>query len=105
MRNRGTELVEYARALSSRTNALVEAVERELGGQTFVAASDRGLVEATADHLTRVVDIRIGRAGLHRTRGADLAEQVWQAVTRAQALARTEHQRVMRAQARRGGTP
>lgn len=100
MRNKGTELVEYARALNTKMNAKLEAVERELGGQTFVATSDGGLVEATADHLTRVVDIRIGRTGLHRTRGTDLAEQVRQAVTRAQELARTEHQRAMRAHPR-----
>jgi DNA-binding protein YbaB len=93
---RFAQLVQGAQKLVDAAAAITNAVERRLSGTQSVGMSDARMVKVITDHRARVTRIEIAPAGLTRTRGPELAQQVVQAVTRAQAQARAEYERVLR---------
>jgi hypothetical protein len=93
---RFARLVQDAQKLVDVVASITNVVERRLSGTQSVGLSDARLVKVTTDHRARVTQIDIAPAGLTRTRGPELAQQVVQAVTRAQAQARAEYERVLR---------
>jgi hypothetical protein len=93
---RFARLVHGARQLTDAAAAIASSVERRLSGTYPVGESDAGTVRVTTDHRARVTRIEITPAGLTRTRGSELARQVVQAVTRAQAQAAAEYERALR---------
>ncbi|MGH3758139.1 hypothetical protein [Actinophytocola sp.] len=84
----------------ARRMALAESIDAELSGRRFAAASDGGLVVAEADHTARLVNLRFTATALTRSTGRALGTQVVQAVTRAQADARSAIESAVRAKAR-----
>ena len=90
------QLVRHSQQLVDAAVTITKEVERRLSGTHPVGESDARMVKATTDHRARVTRIEIAPAGLTRTRGPELAHQVVQAVTRAQAQARAEYERVLR---------
>jgi DNA-binding protein YbaB len=94
---RFAQLVQNAQKLVDAVAAITNVVERRLAGTQSVGESDARMVKVTTDHHARVTRIEIAPAGLTRTHGPELARQVVQAVTRAQAQARAEYERVLRA--------
>jgi DNA-binding protein YbaB len=93
---RCAQMVLGARKLTEVATAITSVVERELSGSHSVGMSDGRMVKAIADHRARVTRIEIAPAGLTRTRGPQLAQQVVQAVSRAQAQARAAYEHVLR---------
>lgn len=97
MRNRLTETAHRLREHTARIERVIAALDGDLADRRFVASSDGGLVEAEADHRARLVDIRMSRTGLTRTRGAELGHQVVEAVNRVRATALGEYRAEVRA--------
>ncbi|CAM3361306.1 YbaB/EbfC family nucleoid-associated protein [Kibdelosporangium persicum] len=93
---RCAQMVQDARKLTEIVTAITGVVERELSGRQSVGVSDGRMVKAIADHRGRVTRIEIAPAALTRTRGPQLAQEVVQAVSRAQAQARADYERVLR---------
>lgn len=90
------QLIRNAQYLTEAAAAITNAVERKLSGTHSVGESDTRVVKVTTDHRARVTRIEIAPAALTRTRGPQLAQEVVQAVGRAQAQSRAEYERVLR---------
>lgn len=94
-----TRLVEQTRDMAAQVRGASDKVDDELSDVRFVGTSDGDLVTAEVDYRAGLVDVRIARVGMTRTRRGELARHVVDAVTKARRQARDEYLRSFRAHA------